>query len=187
MTPRSSANGDQMADALGDDTGHVDRVDLHGSLIGASQHQQALDEALQAFGLLTGSLDVAASCLRIGVDVDGSPFELQTQRGERCAQLMRGIAGEGSLAFDQGGDLLGHRVERHGQAADLGWTFVDRSATVEVAGGDVLRGAFQASQGAHDGGRDQCGRQRCGDERDQTDDKDAAHLVDTRSSIVEAE
>ena len=107
-------------------------------MVGAGEHQQALDEALQPFGLLAGGLDVAAGRVRVGVDVDRGTFELQPQRSERRAQLVRSIAGKRALTFDQRGDLLGHRVERRGQAADLGRTLVDRGAAVEVAGGDLL-------------------------------------------------
>ena len=54
------------------------------------------------------------------VDHRGGAFELQPQRGERRAQLVRRVAGERPLLVDQTGDALGHRVERAGEAAHLG-------------------------------------------------------------------
>ena len=71
----------------GDDVGDVDRLGCHRSLVGTGEHQQTFDQSLQSFRLRARGFDVVVAAAGSASRLIGGTFELQPQRGQRCAEL----------------------------------------------------------------------------------------------------
>ena len=80
---------------------------------------------------------------RVGLQQLVGLLESQPQRGERGAQLVRGVAGERPLLVDEPLGALGHPVERVGEVADLGRPAGGLRPGRQVAAGEPLRRAPQ--------------------------------------------
>ena len=107
---------------LGDGTleqvGHADRLDGQRRHPGvdAGEVEQVVDQPAEPFGLVEGRLQ--AGRVRLGDAVD-EVLEDGAEGGQRRPQLVGDVGDQvASLAVD-GGEVLGHRVERPSQLADL--------------------------------------------------------------------
>ena len=182
-TPRSSARCDQIATRsltiAATSTGSVANVPCSAL---ASIRSPSTSRWSRSVSSLAASMSPRAAD-GIGVDVGGGTFELQPQRCQRSAQLVRSVTGKRTLTLDQRRDPLRHRVERCSEPTNLGTTFVDDRAALEVAGGNLLGRPLQAPQRSNDGAGHQRRRQRCRAQRDQSDGEDPADLA--RHAVVD--
>ena len=121
---RSLCGGARVLHGVGGDRRQVDRQAVERpSLVDAGEQQQLVDQDAHALGLL---LDAAHGRLEVGGAVFGAAMEelgVAADRGERRAQLVRGVGQEaaqpvlGRLALGEGVlDVLEHAVERQGRA-----------------------------------------------------------------------
>ena len=156
---------------FGHDGRHVDRRTLgrHRG-VGTGEREQTVDEALQAVDLAVGVTEDLRRLGRVVVDQRGGPLELQAQRRQRRAQLVRRVAGEAPLLVDESGETAGHRVERRRQGAQLWRSLRVVGAFVEVTAGDALGAVAQLAQRPGDRARHEQGGDGGGEQGDPGDD-----------------
>ena len=159
--------GAPVVDRVADERGEVELgVRRVGHLVEAGQGQQVLDQHAHPRRLV---LDAPHRLLDLGRVARGAHAEqlgVAADRGQRRAQLVRGVGDEApqailaGLALAEGPlEAVEHRVERDAQAADLGARVRRLDAVGEVAAGDRARRvphAIQRQQAdAHDEPRDE--------------------------------
>jgi hypothetical protein len=100
------------------EVGHADGLDgqRRHSRVDAGEVEQVVDQTAEPFGLVECRLQ--AGWVRFGNAV-GEVLEHGTERGQRRPQLVRDVGDEVAALTIDGGEVLGHRVERPGQLADL--------------------------------------------------------------------
>ena len=111
-------HGGPGVDAVGAEAGEVDGGAWR-SIVGAGQLQEIVDERTQAVGLLDRSVELRQ---RNGGEATLQVLEAKSQRGQRRAQLVRGVGDERVLGGQQLIEPRSHRGDRVGQRAQLGWT-----------------------------------------------------------------
>ena len=85
-------------------------------------------------------------------------FDAQQQRGERVAQLVRGVGDEGALLLQDVLDVVGHLVERPGQALEFRRPAGRRDPGLQASGRDVVGGGVEDAYGPeHPAGEPQRG------------------------------
>ena len=159
--------GAPVVDGVADERGEVELgVRRVGHLVEAGQGQQVLDQHAHARGLV---LDAPHRLLDVGRLARGAHAEqlgVAADRGQRRAQLVRGVGDEApqailaGLALAEGPlEAVEHRVERDAEAADLGPRVGRLDAVGEVAAGDRARRVAHAVErqqaDAHDRPRDE--------------------------------
>ena len=153
---RPGAAGAPVVDGVADERGEVERcVRGVGDLVEARERQQVLDQHAHARRLV---LDPPHRLLDVSGLARGAHAEqlgVAADRGERRAQLVRGVGDEAAQAVLAGLALgegllepVEHRVERDAQPADLGARVGRLDAVGEVAAGDRARGVAHAVQRA---------------------------------------
>ena len=156
-TPLSSASGDQDADALGGQLADVGEPQVRLGVLGEGEVQevvQDLGEAL-ALGADGGDLLVALG------EFQGEQLDAQQQGGQGVAQLVRGVGDEGALLFQHVLDVVGHLVERPGQAPEFRRPARDGDPGLQPAGRDVVGGGVEDAYGPqHPAGQPQRGAER---------------------------
>ena len=163
------AVGGGRAGVVGGIAGELREVDLGvrrvGDLVEPRERQQVLDEHAHARRLV---LDPPHRLLDVGgLARRAHPEQLRVaaDRGERRAQLVRGVADELAQAIlarlalgERALEAVEHGVEREPDAADLGARVGARDAVREVAAGDPARGVADAVErqqpDAHEDPRD---------------------------------
>jgi hypothetical protein len=163
----------RLGDGAFEQLGHPDRLDVQGRHAGvdAGEVKEVLDQPAEPLGLVERRLQ--SGRIRLGDAVD-EVLEDCTQRGQRRSQLVRDVGDQlASLAID-GGEVLGHPVERPSQLTHL------------VAGGGVhpsgvVAPCHLASHLSHlPQGRGHTGGQQLGDgQGDQDGDRDAQPRLDS--------
>ena len=119
----------------------LDRLALQRpTLVEAREQQEILDEQAHPLGLTADSPHRAREILRAAFGAAREELRVGAHRGERRAQLVRGVGDEAAQAPVGGFDLAEHVVERDAEAADLGALVGDVHAAREVARGDRARG-----------------------------------------------
>ena len=115
---------------------------------GLGEREQAVEDAAQPVGLLDRE-PVLVGAGRVG-DEPAELLHPQPQCRQRVAQLVAGLRDEGPLPFQGIGHVVGHRVERAGQPAQLGRAQAGRHPRVERAGTDLVRGRVELGDRAQD-------------------------------------
>ena len=112
-------------------------------LVQAREGEQVLDEHAHPRGLLLDARHRLRRVLRAARRADAEELGIAADRGQRRAQLVRGVGEEAPqavlarLALAEGAlDLAEHRVEREAQAPDLGAGVRRADAAREIACGD---------------------------------------------------
>ena len=117
----------------------VDRLAPERRLLAARQHHQRVEQRLRAVGGLEHDLAHAAQLGGRGVGIGERHFDLGTDHGQRCAQLVARVGDEAALAVEGGGQAVEHPVDGVGQVAQLVARSVHRDPLVESLLGDALR------------------------------------------------
>jgi hypothetical protein len=125
-----------------------------GHLVEARQQEQVVDQDTHARRLV---LDAPHRLLDVGGVARGAHAEelgVAADRGQRCAQLVRGVGDEtpqtilAGLALAEGSlEAIEHGVERDPQPADLAARIGRLDAVRQIAGGDGARGVAHAVEG----------------------------------------
>ncbi len=135
----------------------VGEGDLGGGVLGQRQVQQVVQDLRQALALGAHGGDFFVPLGQF----EGEQLDPQEQRRERVAQLVRGVGDERPLLLQHLFDVVGHLVERAGQALEFRRPAGGRDARVHPSGGDAVGGRVQGLYGLeHPAGEPEGGAER---------------------------
>ena len=177
--------GDRVAREVREVDLGVRRVD---DLVEPRQRQQVLDEHPHARGLVLDPPHRLLDLLRLARGAHAEQLGVAANRGQRRAQLVRGVADELAQAVLAGAALrerllepVEHAVQRDPDAADLGPLVGHRDAVGEVAARDPAGGVGDAVEreqpGAHDEPRDDAEHQQDADDHEPLDEQQAVERL----------
>ena len=102
-------------DPLGGQLADVGEPEVGLGVLGQRQVQQVVEDLGEALALGADGGDLLVALGQF----EGEQLDAQQQRGERVAQLVRGVGDEGALLLQHFLDVVGHLVERTGQAPEF--------------------------------------------------------------------
>ena len=129
---------DPIVPTITDHCGEVDGRDVGPGGISANQNEKGLDEVGQPIGF--GERGVHPVAVVIG-RLQG--LEAQAQRGERGAELMRGIGHEPALTAGEHREPLGCGIELFAEGDQLRGTINGTNPCIEVPFGQAFRRVFE--------------------------------------------
>ena len=131
-----------MLEAGGDERFEVDRSRLGLGGVGARERQEPVDETREPLDLGERCLEVALPAF---VHVPLEVLEAQPERGQRRAQLVRGVGDELLLRVEQCVEPRHRLVELGGNGADFRRALL-RCAGIEIARADGSGGLLERRQ-----------------------------------------
>ncbi len=178
--PEVDRRGHERLRSVGDDATGVDRPGRESELVRveAREVEEIGDEALQAPCLGADDARGASLRVRVGEHAVGERLGVPADRGQRCPQVVRDAEQEGALVTARHLELLGHLIDRSGEAAQL---VVRDPARVdprrEIAGGDGAGRGLHRGDRRGESPREVRGGQRGNPEREERRSQDRAASV----------
>ena len=162
-----------MLHELGEESRQLDRLALRShALVQAGEDEQIVDQALHAGQLAPGELLDVAHPLGGEVRFARQDLELTAYRGQRGAQLVRGVGDELALAREGVLEPIQHVVEGLREHPDLVTRALRCDSVGEIAGIDSGCDPGHATQGHRGPGGDEVGRDQDAGERQRAGDRE---------------